>query len=232
MATYSGTNIGDVATFAVKVGGNAIPGGLGVLSVHVDKRVNRISTAKIVILDGQADTGKFDASSSDTFLPGAELTIEAGYDTQNQLIFKGIITRQSIRIDDLVGSALEVECRDAAVKMIVGRKSLTYSNQKDSDIISSIIGNYGGLSSSVTATTTVWPEQVQYYVTDWDFILARAEVNGLIVTALNGVVSVVAPDADTTSVQNVKFGDGLMQFNADLNAITQVGSVKALTWDY
>jgi len=228
----SNTQIGDVVTCTVKIGGNAIPDGVDLLSVRIEKRVNRISTAKITILDGEASTGLFAASSSQTFIPGAEVSIEAGYDSTNKLMFKGIITGQSIKIDQFVGSVLEVECRDVAIKMIVGRKSLTFSKKADSDIISSIIGNYSGLSADVTSTTTIWPEQVQFYVTDWDFILARAEMNGLIVTTLNGKVSVFKPDADVTSVYTVQYGTNLISFNADLNAVSQLSSVKASTWDY
>ncbi len=228
------TNIksGGVITLSVKVNGNSIPDEISVMSAEVEKQVNRIAIAKITIIDGQASTGTFIASSSDTFVPGAELTIEAGYDAKNELIFKGIISRQTIRIDNVLGSLLIVECRDAAIKMIVGRKSLTFSKKKDSDIISSIIGKYSGLSANVTATSTVWPEQVQYYVTDWDFILARAEANGLIVTTLNGKVSVVKPDAETSPVLTIKYGDNLMGFNADLNSVTQLNTVKADAWDY
>jgi Rhs element Vgr protein len=226
------TNAGSIATFTVKVAGNAIPDTLNVLSVFIEKRINRIPTAIISILDGEADAGKFDASSSATFLPGAELTIEAGYDSTNAVIFQGMITRQTIKINQSVGSLLEVECRDKAVKMIVGRKSLTYSAQKDSDIISTIIGTYSDLSSDVTATTTAWPEMIQYYVTDWDFMLSRAEANGLIVTALNNKVTVGKPDANTTAVLTVTFGEDLLEFNADLNSVSQIGSVKASSWDY
>jgi len=71
----------------------------------------------------------------------------------------------------------------------------------------------------LTATTTVWPEQVQYYATDWDFILARAEANGMIITTINGTVTVAKPDANTTSVLTVGNGNGLMEFNANMNAI-------------
>src|SRR6218665_1062043 len=230
--TATSIKSGGLATFLVKVGGTQGPDTLRIFSVHIEKKGNRISKAKIVILDGESNTGKFDASSSATFVPGGELTVEGGYDSNNQLIFKGIITQQSIRIDALIGSALEVECRDAAVKMIVGRKSVTYAKKKDSDIISSIIGSYPGLSSSVTATTTVWPEQVQYYVSDWDFILARAEENGMIVTTLNGKVTVAKPGAASTPVLSVGYGDDLLEFNAELNSITQLASVKASTWDY
>lgn len=148
------------------------------------------------------------------------------------MIFQGIITGQSLRLDPFSSPALEVECRDAAVKMIVGRKCLTFSQQKDSDIISSIIGTYSGLSANVTATTTTWPEQVQYYVTDWDFVLSRAEINGMVVSALNGAVSVFPPDANTSSVLTVTYGDNLLGFNADLNAVNQLGSVTASSWVY
>lgn len=232
MSTTSEISSGGIATFSIKINGNAISETLNVFSVHVEKKVNRIPTAKIVILDGEPNTGQFEASSSSTFLPGATISIEAGYDSKNELIFKGIITSQSLRIDSLIGSALEVECRDAAVKMIVGRKSVTYSNKKDSDIISSIIGNYSALESDVTTTTKVWPEQVQHYVTDWDYILALAEANGLIVNTINGKVSVNAPDKNTSSVLTVTYGDNLLEFNAKLNSTTQLGKVTSNSWDY
>ncbi len=232
MATQSEIASGNTATFTIKVDGTAIPSELNVLSVHINKEVNRIAIAKITILDGEANTGKFDASSSSTFVPGAKVTIECGYDSTNQVVFQGIITSQSIRIDEMVGSALEIECRDEAIKMIVGRKSLTFNKKKDSDIISSIIGTYSGLTAKVTATTTTWPEQVQYYVSDWDYIMARAESNGMLITTLNGTVTVAPPDANTSPVLSVSYGNGLMQFNAVMNSITQTDTVKASTWDY
>lgn len=232
MAASTNIPSGSIASFTVKVAGTTVPDEISILSVTVEKRVNRISTAKIVILDGEPNTGKFDASSSSTFVPGNVLSIEAGYDGKNKLIFKGIITRQSIHIDGTVGSALEVECRDEAIKMIVGRKSLTFSQKKDSDVIAAVINSYSGLTAEVTATTTVWPEQIQYYVTDWDFILSLAEMNGLIVTTINGKVSVTAPGADATPVMTIGYGTGLMEFRADMNAVTQLESVKSSAWDY
>ena len=232
MATQTEIASGNTATFTIKINGTSIPSELNVLSVHINKAVNRIAIAKITILDGEANTGTFDASSSSTFVPGEKISIECGYDSKNEIVFQGIITSQSIRIDEIVGSALEVECRDEAIKMIVGRKSLTFSKQKDSDIISSIIGTYSGLTAKVTATTTSWPEQVQYYVSDWDYIMARAESNGMLITTLNGTVTVAPPDANTSPVLNVSYGNGLMQFNATMNAITQLDTVKASSWDY
>jgi len=232
MSAPTTINSGGLVTFTVKTNGNAIPDTIEVQSVEVEKGVNRIPIAKIVVIDGTPSTETFEASSSSTFVPGNTVTIEAGYDSKNEVIFKGIITKQSIRIHSNMGSVLEVECRDEAVKMVVGRKSLTYSKKKDSDIMSTIIGNYSGLSADVSATTTAWPEQVQYYATDWDFLLARAETNGMIVTALNGKVAVFDPSKDTSSVLKITYGDNLLEFNAALDAVTQLGSAKASSWDF
>ncbi len=225
-------DIGDLVTFSIKVGGTAIPDEYSVQSVRITQRVNRIPSAVITLLDGSADDGTFKVSSAATFVPGAAVSIEAGYDNLNKVLFKGIITRQSIQIDEVTGSTLQVECRDAAVKMIVGRKSLSWANMKDSDVISSIIGTYSGVSASVTATDTTWPEQIQYYCTDWDYILTRAEANGMLVIPVNGTVSVAPPDTNTQSVDTYTYGDGLLSFHADLDAITQIGAVQASSWDF
>ena len=118
---------GGLVTFDIKTNGSAIPDTMDIQSVEVEKGINRIPIAKIVVIDGTPSTETFEASSSSTFVPGNTITIEAGYDSKNEVIFKGIITKQSIRIHGAEGSVLIVECRDEAVKMIVGRKSLTYS---------------------------------------------------------------------------------------------------------
>ncbi len=232
MSNSTEINSGGIATFAIKINGTAIPDVLSVFSISVEKKVNRIALAKIVILDGETNTGKFEASSSAIFVPGAKISIEAGYDSQNQTIFKGLITAQSIRIDGLIGSALEVECRDESVKMIAARKSHTFYNKKDSEIISSIIGSYSGLVAEVVPTDKISSEQVQYYVTDWDYILSLAETNGLIVTAINGKISVDKPDSNTESVLTITYGDNLLEFNAKLNAVTQLSEVASASWDY
>jgi Rhs element Vgr protein len=223
---------GSLVTFNIKIGGSAITENWAVLSLEVYKKLNAISSASFVILDGQPDTGKFEGSSSALFLPGKEVVIEAGYDSKNEVVFKGIIIRQSIKIDDVMGSSLEIECRDIAIKMTVGRKSLTFSKQADSAIITSVIGTYSGLSSTVKATTTVWPQQVQHHVTDWDYILSRAEINGLVISTINGKISVFDPTAATSPTMTVGYGNGLIAFNGDLNAVYQYGNVSASTWDF
>ena len=225
-------NEGDLVTFAIKVDGEAIPDYYSVYSIEIIKTVNRISVATIVFLDGSSDEENFEISSSDTLIPSKELSIEAGYNSENKLLFKGIITKQSLRVDNSMGSTLTIECKDAAVKMTVGRKNACYTEVKDSDVMSTLIGNYGGLSSEITATEKTLAQLVQSYCSDWDFMLSRAEINGMVVSTNNGKVSVFKPEANTTSVLTITYGDNLYAFNADLNAVTQLDTVKASSWDF
>ncbi|MBV1873610.1 MAG: type VI secretion system tip protein VgrG [Gammaproteobacteria bacterium] len=223
---------GGLVSQVIKVEGTLIPDTCQVYSVRVNKALNRISAATVIILDGSASKEAFVISSSDTFVPGKAITIEAGYDAKNTLVFKGIITKQSLRVDDDIGSALEIECKDEAVKMTIGRKSASFAKSSDSDAITKIIGNYSGLQADVSSTSVTLPLLQQYYATDWDFMLTRAEVNSLLVKTINGKVSVFSPTADTSTVLTITYGDNLYSFNADLNSLTQLSEVKASAWDY
>jgi Rhs element Vgr protein len=223
---------GGLVTYSIKVNGSLISADAQVMSINIKKAVNKISSASITLLDGEVSSETFELSSSSTFVPGNNITIEAGYDSQNEVIFQGIVTQQSIQVNREVGSVLIVTCKDEAVKMTVGRKSASYAQKTDSDILSSIIGNYSGLSADVTATQTTWPEQVQYYTTDWDFIRSRAETNGMIVTTHNGTVAVFPPDRNTSSVLEIEYGNNLLSFNAALHSVNQIQSAKASSWDF
>ena len=231
MAATKNITTGDLVTINIKVNGRAIPDESRVYSIDVTFSINRIATARVVILDGDASKETFKESSSSTFVPGAKLEIKSGYDSKNTLLFKGIIVSQNIQINDSIGSALEVICKDEAVLVTVGRKSLTFSEKTDTEIISSILGNYS-ITKSVKSTPIKNPQMVQYYTTDWDFMLSRAEANGLMVTVINGKVSVINPLEDTSSVLSLTYGDSIVQFNGDLNALDQIAKAVASSWDY
>lgn len=224
-------NQGGVITVSIKVNGAAIPDAYPVHAVQIEQAINRVSMATVTLLDGDPAAETFAISASATFVPGNEISIEAGYDNQNTVIFDGIITKQAIRASGMIGPMLEVECKDKAIKMVVGRQSCAWSNTKDSVVITDLIAK-AGLTSDVDATTITLPELVQYYVSNWDFMLARAEVNSMVVATLNNKVSVFDPTRNATPVGTLTYGDNLFSLSADMNAITQLEQVKASAWDY
>ena len=87
-----------VVTFEIKVNGSTIPQEFKAETIIINNEVNRIPTAKVVIVDGSAAEGKFAASNSGLLIPGNEIEILAGYQSDNKTLFKGIIIKHSVKI--------------------------------------------------------------------------------------------------------------------------------------
>ncbi len=219
-----------VLRVSVTSNGNAIADTTHIVSVHIDRAVNTIPSAKIIIADGEVSTQLFPVSDSADFAPGAKIAISAGYGDSEQVIFQGIVIKHAVKITGENYSRLVIECRDAAVKMTIGRKNANYVDKKDSDIITTLIGAHG-LTANAEATTVQYKELVQYYCSDWDFMLSRAEVNGQLVIATDGTVAVEAPKTSASAVLAITYGDDLMEFHAEMDARSQFAAAQAVSWD-
>ena len=231
MADSPELNASGAVTLTISSDGAALDDTVEVISVSINKTINRIANAKIVLLDGDMPGQDFPLSNKDTLKPGAEIEIKAGYEQQQETIFKGIIVRHGIKITGNNYARLIIECRDKAVAMTIGRNNVNYVDSLDSDIITKLIGNYSGLSSDVESTSNQHKELVQYYCSDWDFMLSRAEVNGLLVINEDGKVSVKAPDTSSSAQLSVTYGEDLMEFHAQADALSQLTSTEAVSWD-
>ena len=231
MADSPEKNSEGVIKLTVSSDGSTLSDLAQIVSVEVEKTVNAVPMARITILDGDMPNQDFPISNADELKPGKEIEIKAGYKDDETTIFKGVVLKHSVRISGDNYSRLVVECRDKAVAMTIGRKNANYVDSKDSDVFSKLIGNYSGLSADVTATTTEHKELVQYYATDWDFMLSRAEVNGAIVIVNDGEVSVGPPDVSGSAVLSVGYGSDLMEFHGEVNARSQFAEVKGVCWD-
>ncbi|MFK7924463.1 MAG: type VI secretion system tip protein VgrG [Bacteroidia bacterium] len=221
----------DVISFDILSEGKAIEDKTQIMGVSVRSELNRIPIATIIVRDGNAAESDFEVSNDQAFEPGKEITIKLGRDSKNQVVFKGLVVKQRISISDQGESNLIIECRDKADKMTRGRFSKYYEKQKDADIIKSLIGNHG-LSNKVDATTLKHDELVQYHCSDWDFMLARAEANAMLVSVSEGKVTVAEPDTSAKPVLQLLYGATLLEFDAELDARNQWAKVKARSWDY
>lgn len=220
-----------VVSLTISSNGTALADTIQIVSLEINYCANKVPSAKIVILDGEVSENDFPVSNTDDFKPGVILTIDAGYASETTTIFEGVIIKHGIKVDGDNYSRLIIQCKDSAVAMTVGRKNANFIDSTDSDIMSTLIGAYSSLSSDVTATTASHKEIVQYYCSDWDFLLTRAEANGFLVTLDAGKVTVKPPQVDGEAVLTLTYGTDLMAFDADLDAYSQFSSVKGVTWD-
>ena len=112
----------DLITHKLLVGGNELSKKYQVKTISIEKEVNRIPTAKIILIDGEPAKQDFELSNEELLIPGAEIEITAGYHSDEETVFKGIIIKHNIKIR-ANGSYLIVECKDEAVKLTIGRNS-------------------------------------------------------------------------------------------------------------
>jgi Rhs element Vgr protein len=221
-----------VATFDIMVDGNEIDPSFQVLSVVVMKEINRIPWARIVIRDGDAASQHFDVSSKDVFIPGKSIRIKVGNDSSNKPAFSGIVTKHAIRVRENGVSELQVECRDAVFLMTCGRHSRYYEKMKDSEIFDQLIGAYKGLKSDLKPTKLTHKQIVQHHVSDWDFLMLRAEANGMLANVNDGTIAIAPPDTSRKPVFNVAFGTSVLEFEAEMDVRNQWKKVVAHSWDY
>ncbi len=220
-----------VCTFTILSEGNAIPATYHVISIVVNKEVNRIPSATIILLDGDAAAETFEISNAADFEPGKKIEIKAGYVADEETIFKGIVIKQNIKVKNS-NSVLMVECRDESMKMAIVPKSKYFKEKKDSDICEEIIGTYSGLSKDVEATQLEHKEVVQYNSTDWDFVLCRADVNGKLVIVDDGKIAIAKPNVSAAPELTAQYGSTILDLDAEIDARLQLPGVKASSWNF
>jgi Rhs element Vgr protein len=231
MADSPFTNSSGVLKLSISCDGTPIPDTIQIFSVETNHSTNRIPSAIITIIDGDMPEGTFPTSDAGNFKPGTLVVISAGYDSTTKVIFTGIVIKHTVKIAGENFARLIIECRDKALAMTVGRKNANYVDKTDNQIITSLIGTYSGLSATVDSTNVTYKELVQYYVTDWDYLMARAEVNGLLVTVDAGKISVKAPESTGSPILTITYGVDLFEFQAEMDARWQLNSVTASSWD-
>jgi Rhs element Vgr protein len=222
----------ETAGFEITLNGSALQDSVEVLSIETDVQINRVGTARLVLLlnVGDGDDNTFELSEKDDFSPGATIEIKAGLDDK-KTIFKGLVVQQGIR--NLTGqqNELVLRCSEKSVKMTQGRKSAYFDNMADSAVVSQITGDYG-LSTQADATDVTHVKLVQYQATDWDFILSRAEANGrLVYLDTDEKLHFAKPLASGTPVLQVNFSDDVFNFDLSLESRYQLPDAACSAWD-
>ena len=221
-----------VVTFDLLSDGKLVDPGYQVIAISITKEVNKIPMAKIVLREGEAASETFERSNGEEFIPGKAIKIKIGRDSENDLAFSGIIIKHCVKVRENGNADLILECKDESVRMTIGRHSRYFEAVKDSEVMEELISAYAGLTPDIETTSLQHKELVQFHVTDWDFVLSRADINGKLVIVDDGKVQVKSPDTSQEPTLSVLYGATLIAFEAEMDARYQWKKVKARAWDY
>ena len=137
--------------------------------------------------------------------------------TEQYSVINAKIYRACNKINSEQQTLFILECRGFAYPATFGRKNNVYENSKDDTVIKKILGQYG-LSAKVDSTGIEIPQLVQYYCTDWDFVLTRAQNNGLVVITDGKQVKVCKPNVSASPVLTITYGDNLIAFDGSISS--------------
>lgn len=210
---------------------------LSSLDIHME--VNRIPWAEICLIDGDAAKRKFTVSESGDFDPGTKVRITMSYVNKpgtQAPVFEGIVTGQAVEMNRS-GQLLRIECKHQCFAMTRIRKSMVYTGKADPKVVKLLAGNYTG-KFKVDATGLTGPEHkelVQYFASDWDFLMSRCHANGWLIVPKVGNLKVMASPRTTSPVPK----GNVMDFNVNelyamelaIDGSTQYESATAQAWN-
>ena len=217
----------------IRCNGRPLPAQYEVLDLLVRTELNRIPRATIVLLDGSPAQQRFEISNGDLFKPGSRISISLGYVNQSVMpkkVFDGIVIRHAITSSSQ-GMRLKLTLSDPAIAMTRIRRSEVYSNKTDTEVMRTLIRAAKLKAGRLAPTTISHPELVQFNVSDWDFILSRADVLGLAVRVLGGEVSTLPPGLSAPK-RILNHGlDDTRSLDLELDGAHQWSSLTVRGWD-
>ena len=228
MADSPSKNKDRVLACTVYCNGSKLPDTFSLVSASVRLSLNRIGKATLRFNAGNMDKQTFDESDNALFKPGNSVRLDAGGTNQQETLFEGSIIGLRILTGKDFRSYMVVECRDCAYTATQGRKNRIFEKKKDSDIIKEVLKDYG--SVDVDATQYQHPTLVQYYCSDWDFALSRADACGLFVFADGSKIEVKKPEVGGSPVLTVTYGEDITAFDLELTADDQFTQYEAVSW--
>lgn len=198
----------------------------------ISMEANHIGKATLHLYAGRSEKEPFETSDDDTFKHGNSIKIETKKGSETTVIFEGFVRSTELQCNPEERDMLVVECRNFAYFTTLGRKNAIFEECKDSDAFKKILSSYSGITLETEETPVTHPSLVQYYCTDWDFILSRADACGMIVHTKGKQIMIRQPDVASQPVAEYTYQLDVISFEGSLSLSSQYNEVSAVAWSY
>ncbi|MFN2588668.1 MAG: VgrG-related protein [Actinomycetota bacterium] len=142
---------------------------------------------------------------------------------------------------DASGTHAVVRGYDASHRLHRGRRTETYRNVTDADVVRAVAARAGLQLGRVDETPTVHRHVSQANVTDWELLTSRAREIGYELSVEDGRLEYRKPaeateapepgDLNSTNVHQLVLGSNLDAFRPRLSSAEQVNEVQVRGWD-
>lgn len=218
-----------ILAWKICCGDKELDSSYALISASIYSELNCIGKATLKFNAGDMEKQEFEESDSKAFIPGNTIKFAAGDVNKLETLFEGIIMQVNIRIGKDFRSQMVVECRDCVYPATQGRKNRIFDKKKDSEMIKEVLSAYGTVT--VDATSYQHPEMVQFYATDWDFALSRADACGLFALTTGKDIKFFKPEVKAAPVLTVTYGVDMIDSDIGLSCADQYTKYEGVTWD-
>tara|TARA_Y100000766_G_C18903194_1_gene604413 strand:- start:1165 stop:2997 length:1833 start_codon:yes stop_codon:yes gene_type:complete len=214
-------------SFDIIINNSSLSNDYRVNNIFTKKEVNKISRAQIEIYGGDIFKNEFSEIEDPVFDAGNEIIIKMGYDQINSIVFEGVIESHSVNLktgyqNNPEKSLLTIECVDKAIKLTNSYTNEIYEDITESEIIKTLLNNIIGLSSNVEGISFSHDFFSKYNNNDWEFILERALMNGMILVNSNNNLNFKNPSCNKSSELTISNSGQTYSFTAKQQSENQI----------
>ena len=222
-----------VPSFEIKMDGtDLLRAGMGIQRITVDQKLDMADRFSFSF-DSPYDTSKDELVwlESSLLRLGGKVEVRMGYGSKLELMIAGEIS--SIMPSYPAGGIpiLEVSGLDLSGQMMKGKRSRSWTDVTDTDIVRLVAGEYGLKTASVDATGVRKGKVVQENQSDYDLIRGMARSNGFEFFVKKDELSFRTPRNGDGEAVTLRWGESLTWFRPEMNLRNQVSSVEVRHWD-
>jgi phage protein D len=164
-----------------------------------------------------------------TFIPGQKIKISLGYVTAETAVLEGEITSIEPIFRPTPSTAV-VRGYDLRHRLLRGRKTLSFTNMKDSAIAQKV-AQAAAIEVKAADSTVTHEYVLQHNQTDFDFLQDRARRIGFELFMIGKTLQFRPRPISAKETMTLKLGRDLIEFTPRLTTMTQVSEVAVQGWD-
>lgn len=226
--------------FVVSVDGQALVGDLaiGVSQAEADLTLGAAGRFSFTVvgtfdLSGRAFVSGYGRQVLDILKFGAVVEIRMGYGDHAKMrtLISGVITEVTTSFSEGGTPELSVAGYDHLFPLTLGKRSRSWKDKQDSEVVSLIAAEYN-LEASVQTTGESHAQIEQNQQSDIELVKTLADRNHFeFYVDADRVLHFAEPDFRPGDLPTLRWGESLFSFKPEANLAAQVSAVEVYGWD-
>jgi phage protein D len=229
-----------VPAFVVNVGGRALTQELaiGISQVEVDLTLGAAGRFSFTVVNAFSEEERaflsgYGQKVLDALTFGAAVEIKVGYGDHSRLptLIAGMITEITTSFSEGSTPELTVSGYDDLFPLTLGKRSQSWTQAKDSDVVGQMAREYN-LATDIESTTEKHAQIEQNQESDFEFVKKLATRNHFeLYMDRTRRLRFGRPRDRDDGVVTLRWGESLLSFKPEANLAAQVSEVQVYGWD-